>query len=158
MIATCRRSRRQGAEPGLRRSDAFLLAPPATPTTVAPRPLQTATLTVLAMVAFAANSLLTRLALDSGTIDAASFTCIRLAAGAATLIALTGRRLHRRGNDRGWNPLIEGDDDGVVGVDEARLDGAAEMVLVDCIHTFLMESEETIAATVRFLTGESETP
>ena len=69
---------------------------------MAPGSLQTATLTVLAMVAFAANSLLTRLALDGGTIDAASFTSIRLAAGAATLVALTGRRLHRRGTDRGW--------------------------------------------------------
>ena len=72
---------------------------------MAPRPLQTATLTVLALIAFAANSLLTRLALDSGTIDAASFTGIRLAAGAAMLVALTGRGLLRRGNARGWARL-----------------------------------------------------
>ena len=49
---------------------------------------ETLLLTGLAMVAFAANSLLCRLALADATIDAASFTGIRLAAGALTLAAL----------------------------------------------------------------------
>ncbi|MDP2135535.1 MAG: DMT family transporter [Sulfuritalea sp.] len=42
-------------------------------------------LTVVAMIAFAANSLLCRLALREGQIDAASFTTIRLASGALVL-------------------------------------------------------------------------
>jgi drug/metabolite transporter (DMT)-like permease len=42
-------------------------------------------LTLLAMLAFAANSLLCRAALHGSTIDAASFTTLRIAAGAATL-------------------------------------------------------------------------
>ena len=42
-------------------------------------------LTLLAMLAFAANSLLCRLALKSGSIDPASFAAIRLASGAAML-------------------------------------------------------------------------
>lgn len=42
-------------------------------------------LTVLAMVAFAANSVLARLALSSGAIDAAAFTGVRLASGAVVL-------------------------------------------------------------------------
>lgn len=42
-------------------------------------------LTTLAMIAFAGNSLLCRLALEHTTIDAASFTAIRLAAGALVL-------------------------------------------------------------------------
>jgi drug/metabolite transporter (DMT)-like permease len=46
---------------------------------------RTAGLTGVAMFAFAANSLLCRLALGSGHIDAASFTTVRLAAGAAVL-------------------------------------------------------------------------
>ena len=48
----------------------------------------------LAMVAFASNSLLNRFALDDGSIDAASFAAIRIAAGAVTLAALVavGRR------------------------------------------------------------------
>ena len=47
-------------------------------------------LTVLAMIAFAGNSLLCRLALNSGGIDAASFTMIRLISGALLLMALVG--------------------------------------------------------------------
>lgn len=43
-------------------------------------------LTATAMLAFAANSLLCRIALQQGRIDAASFGAIRLAAGAATLL------------------------------------------------------------------------
>ena len=51
------------------------------------RPLwwKTALLATLAMIAFAANSLLCRVALGGETIDAASFTAIRLASGALTL-------------------------------------------------------------------------
>lgn len=47
--------------------------------------LRIATLTALAMLAFAGNSLLCRAALAGGTIDAASFTTIRLVSGAAAL-------------------------------------------------------------------------
>jgi drug/metabolite transporter (DMT)-like permease len=45
-------------------------------------------LTILALLAFAANSLLCRLALLDGAIDPASFTTIRLASGALTLLLL----------------------------------------------------------------------
>ncbi|HET9799499.1 MAG TPA: DMT family transporter [Gemmatimonadaceae bacterium] len=50
----------------------------------------TIALTLLALVAFASNSLLTRLALGTHQLDAATFTAIRLAAGAVTLAILTG--------------------------------------------------------------------
>lgn len=53
-------------------------------------PSRTLLLTVVAMFAFAANSLLCRLALGAHLIDAASFTSIRLVSGAITL-ALIGR-------------------------------------------------------------------
>jgi drug/metabolite transporter (DMT)-like permease len=46
-------------------------------------------LTLLALFAFAANSILTRMALGSGSIDAASFTFVRLASGASMLWLLT---------------------------------------------------------------------
>jgi drug/metabolite transporter (DMT)-like permease len=45
----------------------------------------TAILTLIAMLAFAANSLLCRMALGDGLIDAASFTLIRVFSGAVTL-------------------------------------------------------------------------
>lgn len=51
--------------------------------------------TGLALVAFAANSVLCRLALGSGAIDAASFTAIRLVSGALTLLMLV--KLSQRG-------------------------------------------------------------
>ncbi len=44
------------------------------------------------MTAFAGNSLLGRMALDHETIDAASFTSIRLVSGALTLVLLSGFR------------------------------------------------------------------
>ncbi len=48
-------------------------------------PLSIAVLTLLALVAFAANTVLCRLALHDGSIDAASFSTIRLASGALAL-------------------------------------------------------------------------
>ena len=56
---------------------------------------RTVLLTSLAMLAFAGNSLLCRLALRDTTIDAASFTAIRLASGAlilAAILMLRGKR------------------------------------------------------------------
>lgn len=60
--------------------------------------VQVALLTVLAMLAFAANSVLARLALGLGTIDAASFTLVRLASGALMLWLLVGWQSRRGGN------------------------------------------------------------
>lgn len=58
-------------------------------------------LTLLALVAFAANSVLCRVAFERTQIDAASFTALRLAAGAAALwlIVAVARRGERRGGD-----------------------------------------------------------
>jgi len=50
--------------------------------------LQISLLTAFALIAFAANSVLCRLALGSGTIDAASFTGIRLFSGAIALFII----------------------------------------------------------------------
>ena len=57
-----------------------------------PSPLRTALVTVAALVAFAANSLLCRAALGAGAIDAWSFTAVRIASGAAVLAALVRLR------------------------------------------------------------------
>jgi drug/metabolite transporter (DMT)-like permease len=50
--------------------------------------LRTPLLTVLAMLAFASNSLLCRVALTETSIDAASFTSLRLASGALILLVI----------------------------------------------------------------------
>ena len=63
--------------------------------------LRTIALTVLAMLAFAANSLLCRMALAHTTIDAASFTATRLVSGAIVLwllVALRGKSPATAGN------------------------------------------------------------
>jgi drug/metabolite transporter (DMT)-like permease len=62
---------------------------------------RTAVLTVLALMAFAANSVLCRLALRGGAIDAGSFTALRIAAGAAGLGLLTALR-GQRGSGGSW--------------------------------------------------------
>jgi drug/metabolite transporter (DMT)-like permease len=51
-------------------------------------PLVTAALTVAALFAFAGNSVVCRIALGGHRIDAATFTAVRLTAGAITLLAL----------------------------------------------------------------------
>ena len=55
------------------------------------RPLRTALLAGAALVAFAANSVLARLALRAGGIDGASYSTIRLASGAIVLSLLVWR-------------------------------------------------------------------
>lgn len=62
--------------------------------------MSTFLLTAIAMLAFAANSLLCRLALAAGLIDAGNFTLIRLLSGAVTLIAI----MLLRGNWRSQTP------------------------------------------------------
>jgi drug/metabolite transporter (DMT)-like permease len=57
--------------------------------------MQTAIYTILALVAFAGNSVLCRVALRNGAIDPASFSTIRFASGAVTLLVIssfTGKR------------------------------------------------------------------
>jgi drug/metabolite transporter (DMT)-like permease len=55
---------------------------------IKPAPLQTLLLTALTLVAFASNSLLNRLALGQKSIDAASYTTIRLITGAVLLFVI----------------------------------------------------------------------
>jgi drug/metabolite transporter (DMT)-like permease len=59
--------------------------------------LKTSLLTVLALIAFAANSVLCRLALGNGFIDASSFTVIRLLSGSIALFII----LSIKGNNKG---------------------------------------------------------
>jgi hypothetical protein len=60
-----------------------------------------------------------------------------------------------RGTEDGWNPLIPGDDDGVVGVSETHLEGSAAHLTVKGTHTFVMEDGQVIGATLRFIDAGS---
>ncbi len=56
-----------------------------------------------------------------------------------------------KNDDRGFNRLIPGDDDGTVTVASTRLAGAADFLLVPKLHSFLMSDETVIAAVRHFL-------
>lgn len=58
---------------------------------------RTVVLTAITLIAFAGNSVLCRLALGAGSIDAASFTVLRLVSGAITLAVLVGITRRTRG-------------------------------------------------------------
>jgi len=52
---------------------------------------------------------------------------------------------------RGFNPLLSGNNDGVVTVAETELAGIHDSLVVNTIHTVIAASPETIAATLKFL-------
>ena len=56
-----------------------------------------------------------------------------------------------KGDGEGYSPLLPGEDDGVVALDEARLEGAADFLAVEAIHTFIADQPETIRAVKAFL-------
>jgi drug/metabolite transporter (DMT)-like permease len=67
---------------------------------------QVAVLTILAMIAFAGNSLLCRMALLHTRIDAASFTSIRLVSGALVLWAIVAVKGDRIGAAGSWTSAL----------------------------------------------------
>lgn len=56
-----------------------------------------------------------------------------------------------RGNDHGYNPLLEGDDDGVVTVENTRLARASDFRRVDALHSFIMSTAAVRRMTLQFL-------
>ncbi|MBT5186576.1 MAG: hypothetical protein HOH19_04070 [Kordiimonadaceae bacterium] len=56
-----------------------------------------------------------------------------------------------RGNNLGYNPLLPGDNDGIVTVDETRIDEPHEFICVPVIHTTIMDHKKSIAETINFL-------
>ena len=69
-------------------------------------PLRVASLTLVAMIAFAANSVLCRLALQQTAIDPASFTVIRLVSGAVMLAILLQARGLVPGRAGNWSSAL----------------------------------------------------
>jgi len=56
-----------------------------------------------------------------------------------------------RGDGRGYNPFLPGDNDGIVAVEEMKLDGCAAFTLVPCLHSFLPSHPAAIAAALAFI-------
>jgi pimeloyl-ACP methyl ester carboxylesterase len=55
------------------------------------------------------------------------------------------------GNDTGFNPLLPGDNDGVVTVDSTQLEGARDMMVVPSLHTALIINPRVFEYTLHFL-------
>lgn len=56
-----------------------------------------------------------------------------------------------RQNDQGYNPLVDGDDDGTVSVESTRLPGASDFAVTAGLHSFLMMQQDVIDMTLCFL-------
>ncbi len=56
-----------------------------------------------------------------------------------------------RDGERGWNPLLEGADDGVLAVNETELEGASDFLVVHGLHSFLMQAPPVVEGTLAFL-------
>jgi pimeloyl-ACP methyl ester carboxylesterase len=72
-------------------------------------------------------------------------------AGLGPLRCPTGCIAGGKGNDEGYNPIIPGDDDGTVSVASALHEDAADTLVVEAIHSFIMNNERAIDGVARFL-------
>lgn len=55
------------------------------------------------------------------------------------------------GKEYGYNPVLKGDNDGVVLVANTRLPGANDFLRLNASHSFIMHKQQVIDATLRFL-------
>jgi hypothetical protein len=56
-----------------------------------------------------------------------------------------------RGDGRGFNPLIEGDDDGVVPLEATKLEGMSDFLVLPHLHSAIIRAPAAIEAAVRFV-------
>jgi pimeloyl-ACP methyl ester carboxylesterase len=57
-----------------------------------------------------------------------------------------------RGSERGSNPVVAGDDDMIVAVEETRLAGASDFLIVPCWHGTMLRDERVQKHVAQFLT------
>jgi hypothetical protein len=55
------------------------------------------------------------------------------------------------GNSLGLNPLVPGDDDGRISVEETRLGGASDFLVVKAVHELIVFDRSVFEYTQRFL-------
>jgi pimeloyl-ACP methyl ester carboxylesterase len=56
-----------------------------------------------------------------------------------------------KGDAKGYNPVIVGDNDGVIGVETTKLDGAKDFTVIPAVHMFLQCDSDAMAYTLHFL-------
>ncbi len=77
--------------------------------------------------------------------------CTDIASKLPTIPIKTGIIIGAQGNDKGKCKRIPGDDDGTVGVEEAKLDGVAAYAYHKVGHTFGMKNDKVIEDIVSFV-------
>lgn len=62
-----------------------------------------------------------------------------------------------KGDGAGWNPIISGDDDGTVSVEQTKLDSMKDFIVIRNLHSLLLWDKEAVEQIVAFLkNGEFE--
>ena len=56
-----------------------------------------------------------------------------------------------RSGPKGYNPMLAGDNDGVISVETAKLDGARDFIVVPVIHSFIMDNAKVQQYVLHFL-------
>jgi pimeloyl-ACP methyl ester carboxylesterase len=56
-----------------------------------------------------------------------------------------------KGNSKGYNPLLEGDNDGTISVDTAKLAGARDFTVLPVLHSFVMDDDKVQECVLCFL-------
>lgn len=56
-----------------------------------------------------------------------------------------------KNNDKGYNPLLSGDNDGTISVETAKLPGASDFIVLPVLHTFIMNDAKVQELTLQFL-------
>jgi pimeloyl-ACP methyl ester carboxylesterase len=56
-----------------------------------------------------------------------------------------------KGDNKGFNPLLPGDNDGTITVGTTRLEGAADFLVLPVMHTFIVRDAKALEYTLRFL-------
>ncbi len=56
-----------------------------------------------------------------------------------------------KNNDKGYNPLLSGDNDGTISVESAKLAGARDFIVLPVLHTFIMNDAKVQELTLQFL-------
>lgn len=56
-----------------------------------------------------------------------------------------------KGNGRGYNPILPGDNDGVISIETAKLAGADDFAVLPVIHSFIMDNAKVQEYVLQFL-------
>ncbi len=56
-----------------------------------------------------------------------------------------------KGNDKGYNPLLPGDNDATISVETTKLAGARDFIVLPTLHSFIMDNPKVQECVLRFL-------